>query len=59
MFAEEAAVDVVEAVSGDQAVPAGGTRETLEMIHIALCPHHQFAGGNGLTTRAAGSAVAK
>lgn len=59
MFAEEAAVDVVETVSGDQAVPAGGTRETLEMVHIALCPHHQFTGGNGLTTRAAGSTVAK
>lgn len=59
VFTEEAAVDVVEAVSGDQAIPAGGTRETLEMVHIALCPHHQFTGGNGLTTRTASATVAK
>lgn len=29
MFAEQAAVDVVEPVPGDQPVPAGRTRETL------------------------------
>ena len=29
VFAEQAAVDVVEPVPGDQPVPAGGTRETL------------------------------
>lgn len=29
LFAEEAAVDVVESISGDEPVPAGGTRETL------------------------------
>lgn len=30
VLAEQAAVDVVEAVTRDQAVPAGGARETLE-----------------------------
>lgn len=29
VFAEQAAVDVVEAISGDESVPAGGTCETL------------------------------
>lgn len=29
MFAEDSPVDVMEAVSGDQAVPAGGAGETL------------------------------
>lgn len=59
VFAEEAAVDVVEAISRDEAIPAGGTCETLEMVHVALCPHHQFAGGDGLTARAASSAVSE
>lgn len=31
----------------------------LEMVHIALCPHHQFTGWNRLTTGAASSAVPK
>lgn len=30
VFAEQAAVDVVEPIPGDQPVPAGGTRETLQ-----------------------------
>lgn len=30
VFAEEAAVDVVEPISRDEPVPAGGTRETLQ-----------------------------
>lgn len=29
VFAEQAAVDVVESISGNQSVPAGGARETL------------------------------
>lgn len=29
----------------------------LEMVHVALRPHHQLAGWNGLTAGAAGSAV--
>lgn len=59
VFAEQAAVDVVEPVPGDEPVPTGGTCETLEMVHIALCPHHQFTGWNRLTTGAASSAVPK
>lgn len=59
VFAEQAAVDVVEPVPGDEPVPAGGTCETLEMVHVALCPHHQFTGWNGLTTSTASSAVSK
>lgn len=30
VFTEQAAVDVVEPVSGDEPVPAGGTCETLQ-----------------------------
>lgn len=59
MFAEQAAVDVVEPVPGDEPVPAGGTCETLEMVHVALRPHHQFTGRDGLATGAASSAVSK
>lgn len=59
VFAEQAAVDVVEPVPGDQPVPAGGTRETLEVVHVALRPHHQLTGWDGLTTSAASSAVSK
>lgn len=59
VFAEEAAVDVVESVAGNEPVPAGGTRETLEMVDVALCPHHQLAGRDGLTAGTAGAAVSK
>lgn len=31
----------------------------LEMVDVALRPHHQFAGRDGLTTSAAGAAVPK
>lgn len=59
VFAEQAAVDVVEPIPGDEPVPAGGTCETLEVVHVALRPHHQLAGWNGLTTSAASSTVSK
>lgn len=89
VFAEEAAVDIVESVAGNEPVPAGGTRETLgtetrsrmkgtalrpipalslmpvrdgvylEMVDVALCPHHQLAGRDGLTAGTAGAAVSK
>lgn len=39
VFTEQAAVDVVEPVPRNQAVPAGGTRETLQVVDISLCPH--------------------
>lgn len=57
VFAKQAAVDVVEPIPRNEPVPAGGTCEALEMVHVALRPHHQFAGWNRLTTGAASSAV--
>lgn len=59
VFAEEAAVDVVEPVPGDEPVPAGGACETLEMVHVALRLHHQFTGWNRLTTSAASATASK
>lgn len=59
VFTEQAAVDVVKAVPGDETIPAGGTCETLEMVHVALCPHHQFTSGNGLTASTASSTVSE
>jgi len=39
VFAEEAAIDVVEPVPGDKPVPAGGTCETLQReIYSGLQP---------------------
>lgn len=31
----------------------------LQMVHVALCPHHQLAGRDGLTTGTAGSTVSE
>ena len=31
----------------------------LEMVHVALCPHHHLAGGDGLTAGAACTAVSE
>lgn len=31
----------------------------LEMVHVSLCPHNQFTGWDGLTTRAARPTVPK
>lgn len=59
MFAEDRPVDVVEAVAGDQAVPAGRTRKTLKVVNIALCSHHHLTGRYRLSTSAAGSTVSK
>lgn len=83
VFAEDGPVDVVEAIAGHQAVPAGGAGEALrreradgqtageqqpgfsqnptnlQVIDAALGPHHHLTGGDGLSTGAAGSAVAE
>lgn len=59
VFTEQAAIDVVEPVPRNKPVPAGGTCETLEMVHVALCPHDQLARRNGLTTSTACSTIAK
>lgn len=57
VLTEDGAVNVVEAVARHQPVPTGGTGETLEVVHIALCPHHHLTGRDGLATGAACPAV--
>lgn len=57
VLTEDGAIDIVEAVARHQPVSTGGTGETLEVVHIALCPHHHLTGRDGLATGAACPAV--
>lgn len=59
MFTEDGPIDVVKAVTGDQAVPAGRTGKTFKMVNVALCSHHHFTSRYGLSTCTAGSTVSK
>lgn len=59
VFAENSSINVVEAVTRDQAVPAGRTGKTLQVVDAALRPHHHLAGWYGLSTSTAGAAVSK
>lgn len=59
MFTEDSPVDVVKAVTGDQAVPAGRTGKTLKVVNVALCSHHHLTGRYRLSTSTAGSTVSK
>lgn len=59
VLAEDSPIDVVEAVTRDQAVPAGRTGKTLQVVNVALRPHHHLAGWYRLSTRTAGAAVSK
>lgn len=59
MLTEDCPVDIVEAIAGNQAVPACCTRETLQVVNAALCSHHHLAGRYRLSTSAAGSTVSK
>jgi len=57
VFAEDGAVDVVEAVARHQPVPTGGTGEALEVVDVSLSPHDHLASGDGLAASAARSTV--
>lgn len=59
MFTEDSPVDVVEAITRDQAVPTGCTRETLKVVNVALCSHHHLTGRYRLSTGTAGPTVSK
>lgn len=57
VLTEDGAVNIVEAVAWHQSVSTGGTGETLEMVHIALCPHNHLIGRDRLATGAACATV--
>lgn len=59
LFAQQVPVDHVVPVPWHQLVVALGTRETLQVIHIALRSHHKLAGRNRLTARRTRTRVAK
>lgn len=59
VLTEDCAIDVMKAISWHQSVSTGGTAETLEVVHISLCPHHHFVGGDRLAAGAACPAVPK
>lgn len=59
VLTENGAVDIVEAVTWNQPVPAGGASKALEVVHIALSPHHHLTGRDGLPTGTACTAVSK
>lgn len=59
LFTENAAVDEVVAIAGDQLVVTLDTRETLEMVDVTLGPHDELTGGNHLATGVACTAVAE
>lgn len=59
LLTEDSAVDVVEAVTRHQSVSTGGTGETLEVVDVALRPHHHLIGRDRLATGAARTTVPK
>lgn len=59
MFTEDGPINVVKAISRDQAVPAGRTGKTLQVVNVALCSHHHLTRRYRLSTSTAGSTVSK
>lgn len=59
MFTEDSPIDVVEAITWDEAVPTGRTGETLKVVNTALSTHHHLTGRYRLSTSTAGPTVSK
>lgn len=59
MFTEDSPIDVVKAITWDEAVPTGRTGETLKVVNTALSTHHHLTGRYRLSTSTAGSTVSK
>lgn len=59
VFTKDCPIDIMKAVSWDQAVSTGSTSKAFKMVNISLCSHHHLTGRYGLSTSAAGPTMSK